>query len=262
MIDGGVSFDGTHKYITMQLNMTPQQYLRLLFIATLFIASGGLQWCAPNRSPITHSRLGTSVGASITNTDTTCSEGSVQVFLRFSPLIGGPPIPLHVEVILAEDGADTESKGTIDIRKTNNLESTALSSYPKLHRLDFLPQNPTDPSTVVRLASLQSVPGRLRHRYYAQNITASSDRNQDGRGITVLLPVGSIPYEKDNEEDRSAIISTALEFTKERTDNIYDDLRILLGKNCLSFAIDLLSELNKVHRIQRVESWNKIDLGE
>ena len=191
----------------------------------------------------------------------------MQVFLRFSPLIGGPPIPLHVEVILAEDERrdNIESKeegSTIYVRKTNNLASMAfLNTYRQLHRLDFLPKNPTEPSTVIRLASFQSVPGKLRHRTYSKNTTASSDAKQDGRGITVILPVGSIPCEKKNGVTSSNIVSTALEFTNERRDNVYDDLRILLGKNCLSFAVDLLLELNNVYGIKRVDRWDKVDFG-
>ncbi|KAK1737154.1 hypothetical protein QTG54_012021 [Skeletonema marinoi] len=243
---------------------TPRR-LQLVFIATLVVASGALQCRNPRNNRVSanrHNRLDTSIRSSLTNTEHGI-EDNVQVFLRFSPLIGGPPIPLHVEVILAEGDTDkhkdAESKGTIYIRKTNNLASMAvLNTYPQLHRLDFLPENPTDHSTVVRLASLQSVPGKLRHRY----VTASSDAKQDGKGITVLLPVGSIPCQKKSGATSSNVISTALDFTNERRDNVYDDLRIFLGKNCLSFALDLLLELNNVHGIQRVDSWNKIDFGE
>eukprot|EP00985_Skeletonema_marinoi_P029235 scaffold27252_cov80-Skeletonema_marinoi.AAC.1 len=213
---------------------TPR-YLQLVFIATLVVTSGALQCGNPRNNRVSanrHNRLDTSISSSLTNTENGI-EDSVQVFLRFSPLIGGPPIPLHVEVILAEGDADkrkdAESKGTIYIRKTNNLASMAfLNAYPQLHRLDFLPENPTDPSTVVRLTSFQSVPGKLRHRHYSQNITASSDAKQDGRGITVLLPVGSIPCRKKSGATSSDIVSTALDFTNERRDNVYDDLRIFL----------------------------------
>jgi hypothetical protein len=248
--------------------MATRWLLRLVFVATPVVASGALQWCVAPRSCFrTHrQRPDTSIRASTTNyaNDENVIKDNVKVFLRFSPLIGGPPIPLHVEVILAEDDENKckdVSKGTIYIRKTNDLSSMAfLNTYPQLHRLDFLPENPTDPSTVVRLVSLQSVPGKLRHRYYTQNIT-SSDASQDGRGITVLLPVGSIPCINKDNFTSNDIISTALKFTNERRDHVYDDLRIFLGKNCLSFALDLLIELNNEHGIQRVDSWDKIDFG-
>eukprot|EP00574_Skeletonema_japonicum_P007966 CAMPEP_0201739976 /NCGR_PEP_ID=MMETSP0593-20130828/46067_1 /ASSEMBLY_ACC=CAM_ASM_000672 /TAXON_ID=267983 /ORGANISM="Skeletonema japonicum, Strain CCMP2506" /LENGTH=256 /DNA_ID=CAMNT_0048234275 /DNA_START=40 /DNA_END=810 /DNA_ORIENTATION=+ len=256
--------------------MALRRCLQLVFTAALIVASRALLCCTPlNSFPESRScahkycRLDTSISSSLTYHEQTTHDDKVQVFLRFSPLIGGPPIPLHVEVILAEDDADKrknikskEEGSTIYIRKTNNLASMAfLNTYQQLHRLDFLPENPTDPSTVIRLASLQSVPGKLRHRC-SQTITPSSDSKQDGRGISVLLPVGSIPCSKEIGATSSNIISTALEFTNERRDNEYDDLRILLGKNCLSFALDLLLELNNVHGIQRVDSWNKIDFGE
>ena len=269
------AFDGNN-YSTLKMGMTPRRYIQFLFIATLIAANGALQCRTPRRSfqesrtcAYTHSRLDTSISSSLANHEHG-TEGNVQVFLRFSPLIGGPPIPLHVEVILAEDAGkhkdNIESKeegSTIYIRKTNNLASMAfLNTYRQLHRLDFLPQNPTDPSTVIRLASFQSVTGKLRHRTYSKNITAPSDAKQDGRGITVLLPVGSIATEKKNGVTSSNVISTALEFTNSRRDNVYDDLRIILGKNCLSFAVDLLLELNNVYGIKRVGSWNKVDFGE
>lgn len=262
---------------SMKTDMALRRCLQLVFTATLIVASGALISCTPPKSlqqsrSCAHTqrfRLDTSISSSLTNPEHSF-EDKVQVFLRFSPLIGGPPIPLHVEVILAEDDADKpkdikskEEGNTIYIRKTNNLASMSfLNTYQQIHRLDFLPENPTDPSTVIRLTSLQSVPGKLRHRYYSQKITASSDSKQDGKGITVLIPVGSIPYLKEIGSTSSNIISTALEFTNERRDNEYGDLRILLGKNCLSFALDLLIELNNVHGIQRVDSWNKIDFGE
>lgn len=254
------------------MGMAPRRLLKLFFfIATLVVSSSALQ-CGSLRSSFQQercARLDTSICSSLSLANHEHgSEGNVQVFLRFSPLIGGPPIPpLHVEVILAEgderkdDIESKEDEGTIYIRKTNNLASmTFLNTYRQLHRLDFLPQNPTDTSTVIRLASLQAVPGKLRYR--TKNITASSDAKQDGRGITVLLPVGSIPCEEKDEVSPNNIISTAVEFTNERRDNTYDDLRILLGKNCLSFALDLLLELNNVYGIKRVDRWSKFDFGE
>lgn len=243
----------------------------MLLLFVVVVSSGALLQCYALRScfstkrtpspPHKHCRLDTSISSSPTHHEHDTVD-KVQVFLRFSPLIGGPPIPLHVEVILAEDVADkrkdSDSKGTIYIRKTNNLSSiSSLNTYPQLHRLDFLPENPTDPTTVVRLAFFQSVPGKLRQRCYTKS-TTSSDASQDGRGITVLLPVGSIPCNHENEVTSSSIISTALEFTNERSDDVYADLQIF-RKNCLSFALDLLLELNSVHGIERVDSWNKID---
>ena len=71
------------------------------------------------------------------------SRDSLRVFLRFSPLIGGPKfLPLHVEVILNRNSDNT------------------------LYRFDFIPLKATDPSTLARLVTLQSVPGLLRSRTF------------------------------------------------------------------------------------------------
>jgi hypothetical protein len=134
-----------------------------------------------------------------------------------------------------------------------------MNTYPQLHRFDFLPENPKDASTVVSLATFQSVPGKLRHRYYnTQNITSTDTTSADGRGVTIVLPIGCIACQ-DKECGSNSIISTAMKFTNERIDDVYDNLRIFLGKNCLSFALDLLTNLDHVHGIQRVDRWSKID---
>ena len=233
--------------------------MRLIFIATLVIASKSLQWCSSSHGRLLIQKRST-VLLSQTHLDDV-RESTVQVFLRCSPLIGGPSVlPLHVEVILAE-GVDT-GRGIDDriyIRKTNDL-TYLMNSYPQLHRFDFLPENPRDPSTVVSLATFQSVPGKLRHRYYnAQNIM-STDTSADGRGVTIVLPIGCIACQ-DKEGGTNSIISTALQFTNERIDDVYDNLCIFLGKNCLSFALDLLANLDHVHGIQRVGRWSKIDFS-
>lgn len=245
--------------------------MRLILIATLVIASKSLQWCSSHgrlliqkRSSFVHDGLvrpGTSTSSSQTHLDDVVRESTVRVFLRCSPLIGGPSVlPLHVEVILAED-VDTTRRSiddTIYIRKTNDL-THLTNTYPQLHRFDFLPVNPKDPSTVVSLATFQSVPGKLRHRYYnTQNITSTDTTSADGRGVTIVLPIGCIACQ-DKECGTNSIISTAMKFTNERIDDVYDNLRIFLGKNCLSFALDLLGNLDHVHGIQRVDRWSKID---
>ena len=256
--------------------------MRLILIATLVIASKSLQWCssdgrlliqkrsiipsAARRRSFVHDGLvrpGTSISTSSssqTHLDDVVRESTVQVFLRCSPLIGGPSVlPLHVEVILAEDKETRRSKDdTIYIRKTNDL-THLTNTYPQLHRFDFLPENPKDPSTVVSLATFQSVPGKLRHRHYnTQNITSTDTTSADGRGVTIVLPIGCIACQ-DKECGTNSIISTAMKFTNERIDDVYDNLRIFLGKNCLSFALDLLGNLDHVHGIQRVDRWSKID---
>lgn len=146
-----------------------KEIMRLILIATLVIASKSLQWChsshgrlliqkrsivpsaaaaAARRRSFVHDGLvrpatSTSTSSSSQTHLDDVRESTVQVFLRCSPLIGGPSIlPLHVEVILAED---KDTKRSIDdriyIRKTNDL-AYLMNTYPQLHRFDFLPENP------------------------------------------------------------------------------------------------------------------------
>lgn len=173
-------------------------------------------------------------------------------FLRFSPLIGGPPfLPLHVEVIFAVEDANCSEKikskmDTVYVTKNNNLSSTPILNNLLLHRFDFLPENPTDPSTLARLSTLQGVPGRVRHRTCDQRyseepnniqITGSNDRQQDGRGLSILVPIGSLSCADDEKaKSNNVIISTAIDFKDEYSSTI-KELRILGGKNCLSLKL-------------------------
>ena len=196
-------------------------------------------------------------------------------FLRFSPLIGGPPfLPLHVEVIFAVEDANCSEKikskmDTIYVTKTNNLSSTPILRRLLLHRFDFLPENPTDPSTLARLSTLQGVPGRVRHRICDQRyseelnniqITDSNDRQQDGRGISILVPIGSLSCADDeNATSNNVVISTAIDFKDEYSKTI-KELRILWGKNCLSFALDLLSHMESTRGIRRIDRLSNFDM--
>ena len=73
-----------------------------------------------------------------------------QIYARFSPLIGGPPIlPLHVELMIYNERQIVN--GDIDII---------------LHRIDYIPMNPTDRNTILNLLRLKYVPGSIRHRIY------------------------------------------------------------------------------------------------
>jgi hypothetical protein len=74
-----------------------------------------------------------------------------QIYARFSPLIGGPPIlPLHVELMIYNEQRQIVN-GDIDII---------------LHRIDYIPMNPTDRNTILNLLRLKYVPGSIRHRIY------------------------------------------------------------------------------------------------
>lgn len=76
-----------------------------------------------------------------------------EVYARFSPLIGGPPFlpPLHVEVLIYDE-------------EQSNNEDQDHSII--LHRIDYVPKNPTDPNTILNLLMLKPVPGNVRHRIY------------------------------------------------------------------------------------------------
>ena len=214
-------------------------------------------------------------------------DGDAHVYLRFSPLIGGPAfLPLHVEVIVALEDANhanqqklTQHMDTIYFRRTNKLSSTPfLSDSCQLHRFDFLPQNPTDSSTLASLATLQGVPGRVRHRIQERkNIDVSINNmqmkidsdgeqinaNEDGSGITILIPFGSLKCMGENhggEDLANDLVSTAMKFKDDRSSTMYKELRILWGKNCLSFAIDLLLHVEGTTGVQRISRLNRVDV--
>lgn len=200
--------------------------------------------------------------------------GAAHLFLRFSPLIGGPAIlPLHVEVIVAVDEKHQIQQKIMDsvcFRRNNNLSSTPFlqQEHLQLHRFDFLPKDPTNPSTLARLITLQGVPGRLRYRIYERNNgdtnkqnNVEATTNQDGKGIAILVPIGSLCI--DDEKDSysaNTVVSTAIEFRDKYRDTVYRELKILGGKNCLSYALDLLSHVDDTIGIQKTARLNKFDI--
>ena len=98
-----------------------------------------------------------------------------RVFLRCSPLVGGPAfLPLHVEVIVAPPAPD----GPDD----------AAAAGAVWHRFDFLPARPTDAADLRRLATLRPVPGRVRCRTAERGELTTCDR-----GATALVPIGRAP---------------------------------------------------------------------
>jgi len=115
-----------------------------------------------------------------------------QFFLRFSPLVGGPTfLPIHVEVILLDSVFPRQSKQRSvveyfeepkSISKTNDMDFRAKTTPREcLHRLDFLPQNPSNPSIITKLLTFQSVPGVIRHRVLIAPVI-SSNQNYAGDG--------------------------------------------------------------------------------
>ena len=180
------------------------------------------------------------------SSELTSDGDTTHIFLRFSPLIGGPPfLPLHVEVILGMASNNSYAEfmdKKIYVRRTNNL-SFLKEHATQLHRFDFLPMNPTDPSTISRLLTLRSVPAKVRHRIVqsSNNVDVQKDDDRstsvqdDGKGITLLLPIGSVVADD--------IIPRALDFKEQYKDTLFRELRLIGGKNCLTFALDLISHV-------------------
>ncbi len=104
------------------------------------------------------------------------------IYLRFSPLVGGPKfLPIHLEVMLLEQ---------------TMCEETSSFSNMCLHRFDFLPLHPNNKATILRILSLQPVPGLVRHKIFVdERVTAEHGdgflKMFDEKGTTsnvVLVP--------------------------------------------------------------------------
>ena len=279
------------------------------------------------KSPTTS--LTDTLSSSSSTTTAVPNADDVQLFLRFSPLIGGPAfLPLHVEVILVDaninndDGDDNDTVEEFLTSQNNSEEVMQQQQYKQqIHRFDFLPAKPEDPSTIIRLISLQSVTGRVRYRTTTREIMmakSSMERNNPnnmsnnynglddddeveqstiaaaagmkdndiintihnndkGKGITFLFPIGSIQYPTSTSSttataatnfstssvDQKAVskssttptsssaISTAIDYVNQYRATCGRELRIVGGKNCLSFALDLLFHLDSSHGIKR-----------
>jgi hypothetical protein len=194
------------------------------------------------------------------------TQTNYELFLRFSPLIGGPPfLPLHVDIILVPQiSADPDKIEAVLKSATNENE------YADIHRFDFLPENPTDPTTIVRLMLLQGVPGRVRYRCFPllnegdlqgmgdnynnlmQQQSENSSQRQD-RGVAILFRFGSF-----SSRNKATVLSTAIDYANHYRTTDGKELRILGGKNCLSFALDMISHLDDVHGIDANMSLPKV----
>ena len=57
------------------------------------------------------------------------------------------------------------------------------------------------------------------------------------------------------------IISTAINYKNEYKDSLFRELRLIGGKNCLQFALDLLAHIDETSTgIQRVTGLSKLDI--
>lgn len=212
---------------------------------------------------------------------------AVRLFFRFSPLIGGPSfLPLHVEVIVVlgvgnfgnddhhpYDSASKKRNDAVYFAMNGDDLSSSVAEFlstttdaqgrrrtiriEEMHRFDYIPMNPTDPTTLVRLLTLQGVPGQIRHRrivvkdrYSSCSLsveshdiigtTTTTGGKKRDKGVEILLPVGCVSGYVD-------VISTAMKYVDEYHEQLYAELRIVGGKNCLSFALDLLSYVKSAH---------------
>ena len=89
----------------------------------------------------------------------------MDVYARFSPLIGGPSfLPIHVEIMLHAPSQNIKVERDLVSGIENEINSTDFEGKDceYLYRFDFLPSNPKDPTTIQRLISLQGVPGKVR----------------------------------------------------------------------------------------------------
>jgi hypothetical protein len=200
------------------------------------------------------------------------SDRCTHIYIRFSPLVGGPIfLPLHVEVIFVVDDAttattptQTHTMDTVYIRNSESFSSVPFFNNSMIfHRFDFLPANPTDPSTLARLFTFQSVPGVVRCRSISQqDANDESVKITDRNGFTILIPVGShMCRSSDNTNSNDDdIVSTAVRFKDEYGDNTFKEIRLLGGKNCFSFALDLLSYVESATGFKRVTALATLDI--
>ena len=106
-----------------------------------------------------------------------------QVYLRFSPLVGGPRIsriiPIHVEVMILTTTSTASTVSSLKHESNFNHLTVSNSKICQcLHRFDFLPAHPTETATIQKLLSFQSVPGLVRHRIFV-NENLVMDNNLD-----------------------------------------------------------------------------------
>ena len=202
---------------------------------------------------------------SATSTEDRHSNSDSQLFLRFSPLIGGPAfLPLHVELLLIPHTVNGSIITNLQEQKENieYVLKNATNQYFDIHRFDFLPENPRDVETIVRLMQFQAVPGNVRYRHYPAehqsigNLLESGDvpvmdnrhiacqpksQSSNGkgeRGVIIILALATCSQ---------SILNTAIAFSNDYRTSGGKELRILGGKNCLSFVLDMLLHLDKVH---------------
>jgi hypothetical protein len=191
------------------------------------------------------------------------SSSSVEVFARFSPLIGGVAIfPIHVEImlLLTDDFHGTHgSKNSASLNTTNTTNKKAI-----LHRIDFVPQNPQSAETILQLLSLQDVPGVIRHRILAVGM----EPHEDGNLLTsvstdrlnslletkvsklttsIVVPLGKVLLDQQNQGGGRMMTTNNMSSIRDIIESVEDkngSKLHLIRNNCYSFAFNILSNLN------------------
>ena len=183
--------------------------------------------------------------------DSSCDSSALQVFLRFSPLIGGPTfLPIHAEVLVL-DSDDTKEKN----REGSKCDRGVL------HRIDFIPLKPTETTTLAELLSFQDVDGLVRHRKlevnegesnmqndisedYVFTSEASSQRIKEicsscfsMKKSSFVVPIGSATV-NDFITTNNVRSPKSIEDLLDKSEGMKLNL---LRNNCYSFAWDVLS---------------------
>lgn len=194
----------------------------------------------------------------------TSTSTKFQVYARFSPLINGPRfLPIHAEIMLCDCDEKLEA---IDETKLNGSDLTTSSflgpnrNVNFLHRVDFIPLKPTDPSTLMGLVSFQDVEGLVRYRKVGVRMDPGEDTNEQDtpasatnnrlkelltsnislEKCSIVLPLGSVrlgvvEYDSDKIRMPECIVDIVNEKSGMKLN--------LLQNNCYSFAFDVLSSI-------------------
>lgn len=165
------------------------------------------------------------------------------VYLRFSPLVNGPTfLPLHVEIILLPQHLVNNYLQSHNYKNYDNTYAPSTKQPFTLHRFDFLPNNPTDPSTTSKLLTFRFVSGNVRYRCQAytskiipEDVLMMKQKREDilhnvFQGKTAFF-IGSKSLSLDS------IMRHYDEFSKSRT-----KLHLVLN-NCYTFVFLFLKHL-------------------
>jgi len=148
--------------------------------------------------------LETNIASAFSQITTTQQHITYNVWLHFSPLVGGPPfLPLHVSVVLNKD------------------------DDPHLFRFDYLPQNARDTTVLRRLFFLNQVPGLVR--YYGTPNINTTRFTWEGMLETSAIKLGTTSRDLDS-------IQKFCQSYQETNGSLH-----LIENNCATFAWNLLS---------------------